>query len=203
MTARGGVGTVREPSRSAMARLNWLAMNWRFLIPVTTLSLFGCDYSYPGDPCTAGVELDNDTRDRATSLGQLSDEGESTRVEHAFPTAEHSDWFVVAIQDRGQDGNPDIDINLETDPWSGYLEIEAFIQCESGQILELNCSNGGIVDGDLGPDACKSSSDSMTIDYDCGAGGDDTVDNAILFIHLVPDENQSECVGYALEVSVD
>lgn len=182
-------------------------MNWRFLTlacwPLTTLALVGCDYSYPGDPCTAGVELDNDTRDRAISLGALSDEGEETRVEHALPSPEHSDWFVVAIQDRGQDGNPDIDLELETDPWSGYLQIEAFITCESGQILELNCSNGGIQDSELGQDACKSSSDSMTIDYDCGAGGDDTVDNAILAIHVVTDEFQNECVGYALTISVD
>ncbi len=178
-------------------------MSWRFLIPATALALFGCDYSYPGDPCTAGVELDNDTRDRATSLGSLSDAGEDTRVEHAFPSAEHSDWFVVAIEDRGQDGNPDIDITLETDPFTGYLQIEAFITCESGQIIDLNCSNGGIEDSDLGPDACKSSSGSITIDYDCGAGGDDTVDNAILAIHLIPDESLDECVGYALDISVD
>lgn len=178
-------------------------MNWRFLIPATSLALFGCDYSYPGDPCVDGVELDNDTRDTAESLGALSDAGEVTRVEHALPSAEHSDWFVVAIQDRGQDGNPDIDIAVETDPWSGYLQLEAFITCESGQILELNCSDGGIRDDELGENACKSSSDSMTIDYDCGAGGDDTVDNAVLAIRIVPDEFQNECVGYALEISVD
>lgn len=194
---------MRELSRALEARLDSSSMSWRFLIPLTSLALFGCDYSYPGDPCTAGVEVDNDTRDRATPLGSLSDEGESTRVEYALPSPEHSDWFVVTVQDRGIDGNPDIDISLETDPWSGNLEMEVFVTCESGQILELNCSNGGIEDSELGQDACKSTSDSMTIDYDCGAGGDDTVDNATLAIHLVTDEYQSECVGYALEISVD
>lgn len=175
----------------------------RFLIPLVALALGGCDYRYPGDPCTAGVELDNDTRDRAISLGTLSDVGESTVVEHALPSPEHSDWFVVDIEDRGSDGNPDVDIALEKDPWSGYLRMEVFVTCASGQILELNCSNGGSTDDELGPDACESTTDSMTIDYDCGAGFDDTVDNAVIAIHIMADESQSECVGYALEVSVD
>jgi hypothetical protein len=178
---------------------------------LVALGSLGCDYVFPADPCADDNDERNDTRADATSLGTLTDDEEGLRIERSLPAAGDDDWFEVTIRDQGSDGNPEIDVELETDPWSANVGFEVYMRCVSGELVELDCSSG-YQDDRLGEDACDVRDDLVNIQYDCEGGPNDSTDDATLTVHIFNDASSdlrgdengaAECVGYALGIKVD
>lgn len=139
------------------------------------------------DPSTPDASEPNDTTTTATHLGTLSDVGSGAHRVLTLHDATDEDWFAFTVLDEGIDGNPEIEVWLETHDDAPPLSIDFTFTCID--------SEGGHAETVSGV------SPVLYFTTDCTGNGD--VDSGVIEVGVKHAPGATAAVAYELHVFVD
>ncbi len=149
----------------------------------------------PCNGCAPDARESNNSPDKATDLGALTDHPDSTTAAAGLTAADgDEDWFTFAVSDSGFGGNPQIKASV-----SGTgLEVSVFYLCDADTNYSSCPIEGEKEDATIGK-GC-SGSGTATLDTSCSWWNE--TGKAYVRVRKMGAPDVPQCLSYALNITV-